>query len=221
MPFRREMFAPGEYYHLYNRGTDKRDIFLNDRDKHRFVRLLFLCNSDKPVIYREVENIPLSEIQRGKTLVSIGAYCLMKNHFHLLVREDVDGGIVIFMHKLLTAYSTYFNIKYERSGALFGSRFKSSHLNTDQYLKYMFSYIHLNPLKIMDKNWRDKKLDPKKVKNYLERYSYSSYNEYIGVKRNENLILDRMAFPSYFEKTEDFEEEICSWFLKYDPHSNT
>ena len=155
MTVRKIAFSVEEFYHLYSRGVDKRPIFLDDSDKKRFVRLLFICNGIKPVMYRETSKLPFKNIDTGQKLVAIGAYCLMPNHFHLLIKEITEGGVVKFMSKLLTAYSTYFNKKHERIGALFGSEFKSSHLDSNEYLKYIFSYIHLNPLKTLSVNWRN------------------------------------------------------------------
>ena len=85
---RRYTFAPGEYYHLYNRGVEKRLIYLDDNDKERFVKLLFFCNSYKPLNMRDRhKGLTFVEYDRGERLVDIGAYCLMPNHFHLLIRE--------------------------------------------------------------------------------------------------------------------------------------
>ena len=167
MAQRKVAFVVDEYFHIYSRGVDKRKIFLDDRDRRRFVRLLYLCNNDKPIVYKLVKDKPLREIHIGERLVAIGAYCLMPNHFHLLIREVNDGGIVKFMRKLLTAYSSYFNKKYSRTGALFSSEFKAQHLNTDEYLKYVFSYIHLNCLKLSDPDWKNQKLDKKKTLIFL------------------------------------------------------
>ena len=217
MAIRREPFSVNEYYHIYSRGTDKREIFLDDNDRKRFLKLLFICNSDKPVSYRETANLPLTKIDRGKTLVSIGAYCLMPNHFHILVKETEENGIVQFMRKLLTGYSSYFNKKYERTGILFSSRFKSSHTDTDRYLKYMFSYIHLNPLKLVNKNWREKRVKSASVKDYLAKYHYSSYKEYAeNISRAESLIIDKASFPKYFKNIADFEKETYGWLLTED-----
>src|SRR3989338_837348 len=77
---RKLSFSIDEYYHIYSRGVDKRIIFLDDNDRHRFMRLMFLCNGDKPVIYRDTQNLSLQKIDMGKRLVAIGAYCLMPNH---------------------------------------------------------------------------------------------------------------------------------------------
>jgi len=154
-------FSEQEFYHVYNRGTDKRTIFLDESDYKRFKELLFLCNSEESVdvraIYREYNYV--YEYKRGNQLVAIGAYCLMPNHFHILLTPVVPGGISLFMKKLGTSYSMYFNKKNERSGALFQGRFKAEMASDDVYLKYLFSYIHLNPIKLIQSDWKEKGLN--------------------------------------------------------------
>src|SRR3989344_5942831 len=151
MALRKQSFVAGEYYHLYNRGTEKRIIFLDEKDYERFLFLMYICNSIKSIILRDVDE----NFERGETIVDIGAYCLMPNHFHILAYEKMEGGISQYMRKLLTAYSMYFNKKYKRTGKLYSGVFKSIHANSDRYLKYLYSYIHLNPAKLINKNWRE------------------------------------------------------------------
>lgn len=217
MSIREIVFSTGEFYHIYSRGVDRRIIFLDDGDRSRFIRLLFLCNGSIPVIYRNFKDKSLNEIEVEEKLVAVGAYCLMPNHFHVLIKEIKDGGLAKFMSKLLTAYSSYFNKKYERRGALFSSKFGASHLNTDEYLKYIFAYIHLNPLKIIDSEWRKKIVESEWAKKYLVNYQFSSYLDYLGQKRvEESLILNRTEFPDYFEAARDFENYIYDW-INFDP----
>lgn len=211
MSTRNITFSPDEFYHLYSRGVEKRPIFVDIEDKKRFIRLLFICNGSNPVVYKTVQGRPLDEIETGEKLVAIGAYCLMPNHFHLLIKEINDGGIVKFMSKLLTAYSSYFNKKYERTGALFGSQFKSTHLDSDSYLKYIYSYIHLNPLKIFDPKWKEKNLDQVDIENFLNHYTFSSWNDYVGKNREEKIILDKDVFPKYFNDSTSFRSNLLDW----------
>lgn len=190
---------------------DKRLIFLDKDDEKRFIRLLYLCNGTKPISFRDTKNLPMLEVERGEAVTAIGAYCLMPNHFHILVKETTEGGVTRFMSKLLTAYSLYFNKKYERTGALFSSEFKSENLDTDEYLKYIFSYIHLNPVKLIDPNWRNKAINIGKTEEYLGNYSSSSYLDYIGAGREETSILNRLVFPGYFSTIPDFQNNLRDW----------
>jgi putative transposase len=124
----------------------------------------------------------------------------------------VENGVSLFMKKLLTSYSMYFNAKYHRKGSLFEGPFKAKHLDYDQYLKYQFTYVHLNPIGIIDNGWKDKKIiDSKKAKVFLDNYKYSSYLDYCGQSRPERSILNKGAFPEYFESALDFRDMIKEW----------
>ena len=159
------IFSEGEFYHLYNRGVDKRIVFENDSDYKRFALLLYLCNYKTAVRFDFLPNWkgPTSPelvkavfgTDRGLPIVAIGAYCFMPNHFHILVREITEGGVSSFMQKLNTAYTMYFNNSRRRTGALFQGRFKAKHAHSDVYLKYLVSYIHLNPAKILEPKWKE------------------------------------------------------------------
>lgn len=210
-------FSVGEYYHLYNRGTDKRKIFLDTADKERFLSLLFLCNSGIPIHRSDHQGGSLEKIfsiPRETTLVDIGAYCLMPNHFHLLVHEQTAGGTSIFMQKLSTAYTLYFNKKYERRGSLFEGTFRTRHASIDSYLKYLFAYIHLNPIGIIEKDWKKNHITHRsKAEIFLKSYHYSSYLDYADShqRRPEDVILNKLAFPAYFEKSTDFSDYLNDW----------
>lgn len=209
---RKFSFSIGEFYHIYNRGNNKSIIFTNEEDRKRFIKLLYVCNSTKAVVYKTVQGMPLEKIERGETLVDVGAYCLMPNHFHLLFREKRENGISKFMEKLSTSYSMYFNKKYNRTGKLLEGRFRATHVSSDKYLKYLFSYIHLNPVKLIDPNWKENKItDRVKAKKYLAEYKFSSYLDYMGVKREEEKILNKGTFPKYFLNFKEFEQFIDEW----------
>jgi len=125
----------------------------------------------------------------------------------------MEGGISKFMQKLSTAYSMYFNSKYKRTGSLFEGKFKSEHAETDRYLKYLFSYIHLNPVKLVQADWKKAGIKNKKQAiNFLSNYKYSSFLDYSVLKsRPEFAILDKESFPRYFPNREKFLKEIFEW----------
>lgn len=209
MSIRPVNFVDDEFYHIYNRGNNKQLIFHDDADRHRFVKLLYTANSKKNLVVRNFSKT-VYQLERGERLVSIGAYCLMPNHFHILITQKNNGDITKFMHKLGTAYSMYYNNKYVRTGKLFEGKFKSEYANSDQYLKYLFSYIHLNPLKIMDSDWKNKDVSRESV-DFLENYRFSSYLDYLGKDRDDKIILDRVNFPNYFPTKLKFQTEISDW----------
>lgn len=212
-------FSVGEYYHLYNRGTDKRKIFTNHGEYLRFLVLLYVCNSNIKVDIGDKlrQGLTLSdifEIEKDGELVSIGSYCLMPNHFHILVREKEKEGISLFMQKLQTAYTMYFNKKNERNGSLFQGTFKAQHITKDTYLKYLFAYINLNPAKLIYSNWKENGIkDLYKAENYLNEYKYSSYLDLVGICRLENRILNIVEFPEYFDSKLDFRDFIKEWLF--------
>ena len=207
-------FAPGEFYHVYNRGTEKRNIFMSRADRDRFLALLYLANQDEPVDLK-LQGSTLLEIveeRAGAPLVEIAAYCLMPNHFHLLIRELEDGGISKFMQKLTTGYTMYFNKKYERNGALLQGRFKATHVADDRYMRYLISYIHLNPVKLIEPKWKETGIVNKVVaEKYLETYTQSSYLDYLDKERPEGIILTREALPGYFSSGADFKTFVTEW----------
>ncbi len=210
---RKFSFNEGEFYHIYNRGTDKRQIFIDDDDYRYFQKLLYLCNSTKRIIVRDlIKGISVYTVEREDTFVDMGAYCLMPNHFHLLLYEKKKRGVTTFMSKLSTAYAVYFNRKYKRTGCLFEGRFKAIHIKEDGYLEYLFSYIHLNPIKLIQTDWKVVGIkDLKKARAYLEEYSYSSYLDYLGGVREEGSIIKRENFPEYFSGAQDFKKLTDEW----------
>lgn len=209
---RKFSFAPEEYFHIFNRGTEKREIFTISDDYKRFIKTLYLCNSVNPIKLRDVPKKETFSYEREETLVDIGAYCLMPNHFHLLVRAKNDGGVSSFMEKIQTAHSMYFNKRYGRSGSLFQGPFKAEHVSRDEYLKYLFAYIHLNPIKLIDSDWKDKGIENyEKAEKYLSDYKHSSYSDYFGEDRQENAVLNSIAFPTYFNNPNKFKDFINFW----------
>lgn len=191
----------GEFYHLYNRGVEKRRIFLDKKDHLRFIVLLYVVNGTTTIHLSNYQSTKTNFflLPRGETLIDIGAYCLMPNHFHLLIREKNENGTSLFMQRLLTAYTMYFNKKYSRTGVLFEGTFKAAHADEDQYLKYLFSYIHLNPIKMFEPHWKEKGIKNKKrAERFLSSFQYSSYLDYAGKERGQKVILNRSAFPEYF-----------------------
>ncbi len=212
---RKLTFSVGGFYHLYNRGNDKKTFFLDENDYKRFIALLYLCNTPDSVDMRRLKSyegrsfVELFSVKKREALVDIGAYCLMPNHFHILLYEKEEGGTTKFMKKLSTGYSMYFNIKYDRSGGLFEGRFKAKHIDNNPYFNYVFSYIHLNPVKLIESNWQETGIsDRVSAEKFMKGYGYSSYRDYFSGERPETAILNKSAFPEHFSKLNDFEDII-------------
>jgi len=219
MVTRSVVFAEGEYYHLYNRGVDKRTIFQNHSDYERFRELLYLSNSKDLINVRDIKGSQqdIYSYLRTDPQVAIGAYCLMPNHFHILLTPLVPGGVSKFMNKISTSYSMYFNKRYDRSGRLFEGSFKARQAGNDVYLKYLFSYIHLNPVKLLQSDWKENGIrDGLEAWHFATGYNYSSLADYLGSDRNESRILDSALFPHYFRNQSDLKSELLEW-ITFDP----
>lgn len=221
-------FLTGEYYHVYSRGVEKRIIYSSPRDFERFLILLLVCNAEKPInisnllkryggepsqkmfgemVMREYE---YGENTQADTLTDVVAYALLPNHFHLILKEKREGGISKFMLKLTTAYSMYFNTKHERSGPLFTRPFRSRHIDSDEYFRWLFAYIHLNPVELYQDDWRRSGLaDTTGTSSFLHRYRYASFSDYFGAHRPESLILARESLPETLGQLRSIDDLIA------------
>ena len=213
MSYRDISFAPSEYYHVYNRGNSKQKIFIDAADYQRFQDLLFLSNDTNPVSLRDARRTArgVYGIERKEHLVAIGAYSLMPNHFHILLTTTVENGVSDFVQKVSTGYAMYFNKRHHRTGSLFEGKFKARHVDTDEYLKYLFSYIHLNPLKIRYPEWKEHVHSSIELLNEAKVFPFSSYQDYVHDMRNEAMILHKERFPDYFNDPASWDREMMEW----------
>ncbi len=147
MAIRKVSFVSGEIYHIYNRGVDKRNIFSHQIDLLRFFQSMQEFNSIDPIgsifenSFRKGKELGS---RTSKPLVNFIAYCLNQNHYHFILEQVAEKGIEKFMQKLGTGYSKYFNNKYKRSGVLFQGKFKSKHVDSNEYLLHLSVYVNLN-----------------------------------------------------------------------------
>ena len=145
-------FVCNEYYHVYNRGVDKRDIFMSKKDLYRFILSIKKFNKICPIgclrddIRDKLSSKCLKKSEKNHPLVSIICYCFNPNHFHLILKQETDGGVSEFLKRLLGGYAKYFNLVHKRSGALFQGRFKSHLVSDDQYFMKIFPYVNINYL---------------------------------------------------------------------------
>lgn len=148
MSNRKAPFVTGEFYHIYNRGVDKRIVFSDESDLDRFMKSLEEFNVIEPIgsLYEKA----FADKQFGgstsklEKLVNLVAYCVNPNHFHFILEQVTDKGIEKFMHRLGTGYTRYFNEKEKRSGSLFQGRFKSVLIDSNEYLLHASAYVNLN-----------------------------------------------------------------------------
>lgn len=152
---RKVKFVNGGYYHVLNRGVDKRDIFLNRQDMERFLQSMQEFNTADPIgsiyeaqIRKKNKNgnlvSKLGKFKDDSNIVNFICYCLNPNHYHLILKQLVNRGIEKFMQRLALGYSKYFNLKNKRSGTLFQGPYKATHIDSDAYLLYVSAYVNLN-----------------------------------------------------------------------------
>ncbi len=143
MATKKRYFVNDSYYHIFNRGVEKRKVFLKDRDLERFLETIEHCLSDSNRLTRKLmkKNSKLFEAPVG-----VIAFCLMPNHFHLLLKQNTNSGITTFLSRLSNSYTKYFNTKYDRVGPLFQGAFRSVPIESEEQLLHLSRYIHLNPI---------------------------------------------------------------------------
>lgn len=194
MPRRITPLVNNEFYHLFNRGVEKRTIFTNHWDYRRFLKICYYYQflGPKPSFSKFTKSdLNLFKPLPENKIVDIICYCLMPNHFHFLIRQLKDNGISLFMGQLLNSYTKYFNIKYSRVGALFQGTFKAILIETDEQLIHLSRYIHLNPVV------------SGLVKN-LDEWNWSSYPEYM----NQPILCSTKEILNFFPSKEKYKEFV-------------
>lgn len=215
---RKVQFAEGEYYHIFNRGVERRKIFCSKSDYRRFLFDLYACNDVQSLDnvargYRGLASVKMFDTKRKhrKPFVSILCFCLMPNHFHLLLRQHRENGVPRFMQKLSTAYTMYFNTKHDRVGALFQGTYRAVHIKDEDYLTHLSRYIHLNPLELHSPQWKKRGVrSPLKAKAFLQEYPWSSYADYLGYNIYPT-ILDRDLLREIVGKTTQYKNFTEEW----------
>lgn len=195
------------FYHVYNRGVDKRHIFLSDADRRRYLRGCILFN-DQMVIPRKPELvIDGSHPHRAQEpLVSIVAYALMDNHVHFVLKQVAEDGVAKFMQRLGTGYTKYFNRKYERTGSLFESTYKAVLIEDETQFLHATRYVHLNPLDLYEPGGNEQ--------DVIMHYRWSSFPHYIG--KASDPIIDDVELKSRFSP-EEYQNFVLDWI----PQRNT
>lgn len=211
---KRPLFVNDHIYHLYNRGVEKRNVFLDEKDHFRFIHDLFEFNDQNPasnlgyfLTSRQSIEVGLQYIRKPrKLLIEILAFCLMPNHYHLMVRQVTEGGVTEFMRKLGTGYTNYFNQKCKRVGALFQGKFKAVLIEQESHFVYLPYYIHFNPLDIVMPMWRESSIpDYREAITFLESYRWSSHLDYLG-KKNFPSVTSREFLLEYFNGENGYKE---------------
>ncbi len=190
---RKNPLVNGEIYHVFNRGIDKRTTFTSDCEYLRACLTIKFYQFVNPparlsryLLFSEDFRRTFDEKLTGEKLTTIFAYCLMPNHFHFLIRQEVDGGISKFIGQFLNSYTKYFNTKHKRIGGLFLDQFKNTLMLSEGQLLHVSRYIHLNPYSS----------GVVKDLSKLISYKWSSFGEYLG--SNGNVICDKKLIINSF-----------------------
>lgn len=204
MPYRLTSFVNDSYYHLFNRGVEKRIIFSNEHDYQRFLETLYYYQFSGPKPQFSTRNrFKIKDFRNNSKIVEIISYCLMPNHFHFLVKQLRDKGIQEFMQKVINSYTKYYNTKHRRVGHLFQGAFKAVSIETDEQLLHISRYIHLNPFAAG-------------LMNCSEDYPYSSYSYYIGLSQDKlcmsevilNFFKNKTAYKEFINNYEDYAKAL-------------
>ena len=201
---RKIKFAPFEHFHIFNRGNNKQNIFLTERDYVRFLFLILHLQSEqsftnigynvtnfiKHRVFNKIRRMDDFVKNRGVNLVG---FILMPNHFHLIVEEIKDSGLSDYMQRVQNAYTKYFNIKYRKTGHLLQGPFKAVHINDNNQLLHLSAYIHRNPRGL--KYWKNKE----------HCYEWSSYQDYLEINRWGELLALGIVTGQFRKNTEYFD----------------
>ena len=227
MPQRKIGFENQIPYHISSRGVDRRPLFLNTDDYARFIFQLYTANFDirinniKPALAREVGQLLLSGGKlpanflntKHKPLVYLMCFALLPNHFHLLLLQNAENGIQQLMHRLLTGYAMYFNLKTERQGALFQGRFRAIPIRDELQLDTVMCNININPLSVWQPNWRKDGLKNwSRALQFLKNYPWSSYPDFIAARPTHLLPPRRILSPLYSDFTKYSQE---TWYKRF------
>jgi len=194
MPIRTTPLVNNYFYHVYNRGVEKRVTYLDKRDYIHFLRILnYYRYSDPKPSFSKTTQEQIKNIQDNEKIVEIISYCLMPNHYHLLIKQLKDGGISEFMRKISDGHTKYFNTRHNRVGPLFQGTFKAVLIETDKQLIHISRYIHLNPLVSL------------LVKD-LKTYTWSSYPDYVGTR--DGKLVSKNEILGFFKDSSEYEKFV-------------
>ncbi|MDQ3244992.1 MAG: transposase [bacterium] len=197
MGVRKVKLVVGEIYHILNRGVDKRDIFMNQKDLERFFECMQTFNSTELTGSMYEQNF-LKDKTKNKPLVNFVTYNIQTNHFHFILEQVAENGISKFMKRLQGGYSWYFNKKEKRSGSLFQGPFKSHHIDSNEYLLHASVYVNLN----------DKQKSS--LGDQVAKLGKSSWNEYIDAKSPLNICTKKDIILKQFRSIKEYEEFALS-----------
>lgn len=218
---RKEQFVPGEYYHIYNRTLFNVPEFDDYKNCEKLKQAFLLANSTQASrafqFLRDNKNATQEAVleiaNKGERLVDVVCYAIMPDHYHLLLKEETEGGITSFIHRCNISIAKYINIKKKRRGPLFESLFQSKHITNNEYLLHLSLYIHLNPLDFLEgKQWRKHKLQNwNKSKNNLLSYPYASLKSFLDPKHTDKIISGTEIITDQFKNSKKYDNFLKDW----------
>lgn len=211
------------FYHVFNRGIDKRDIFRDKNDYVRYLTLMYLFNTEEDVgsidvlVRSGVKFTKLLDVKRGPDLVQIVQYCLMPNHFHFLIWADDQRDIGKFLQRVNTGYAMHFNLKYDKSGSVWQGKPKKKRVGTDAYLRTLFAYIACNPLELFDSQAHTDAKVARQLVGKIGEYSMHSLGASFQAKRFSNKIVNSAILRKVREVAPGSFTDIVEFFVTSHP----
>lgn len=185
MPSRPKLLKTGFIYHVFNRGVEKRIIFPDRSYYQHFMTALSFYKKDQPIrLSDHLDNQLPTQYKNNKSLVALLCFCLMPNHFHLILKQLTEGGVSRFMNNIANSYTKYLNKRLERVGHLFQGSFKSKLIESEESFLQVSRYIHLNPLSLIPHPEGENTTGISEMNAFLKKYPYSSYGIYLGTPRD-------------------------------------
>lgn len=206
-----------DFFHILNRGVEKRKIFLDKEDYLRFIHNMEDFNNANNIIQSYYRRRNMTEVSSPskksiKKLVDILCWCLMPNHPHLYVQEKIDGGASVYIKKLTGGYTMYFNLKNKRSGTLFQGRSKIIRIERNEHFTCLPFYIFSNPIKLIEPKWKENGIkNLKKVMEFLENYKWSSYSDLIGKNNFPEVINKKLFYETYDTNEKQLKKDFTEW----------
>ena len=209
----------GDIYHICNRGIRKEKIFDTDSDYFRFVLNLYRLNNKGESLRINSSRKSIDSYPEQEKIVEILKWTLLSNHYHLLLYEKVDGGVLEFVKRLGNSFTKYINIKREKSGYLFQNRAQIIQIRSDRHFLYIPFYIDLNLLDLIYPKTEHRKIDMKKALNFFKNYKWSSFRDYFGDQNSPfSKIINKDLFYETFDTNPTlYPKELCE-FLKGDEY---
>jgi len=213
-----------DFYHILNRGVEKRKIFLKENDYLRFIQNLYDFNDKNLALpFSKRRKLALGEPTNDKEMI-VDTLCwsLLPNHYHIFSQGKIEKGASIYSQKITSGYTQYFNLKNNRNGVLFQGKSKIIPIQADAHFLHIPYYILSNPIELIEPGWKEKGIkDLKKIINFLENYKYSSFPDLIGKNNFPEIINKELFYEIYNTNEKKFKKDFIEWLKSFKNDDNT